>query len=49
MEHEQPSRRPRRTRTRQNEVWRFIIRDEELELQTCISTGTRQCLTLQVQ
>lgn len=34
MKHEQPSCRPTRNRTRQNEVWHFIIRDEGLEKQT---------------
>lgn len=34
MKHEQPSCRPTRKRTRQNEVWHFIIRDEWLEQQT---------------
>lgn len=34
MKHEQPCCRPTRKRTRQNEVWHFIIRDEGLGQQT---------------
>lgn len=34
MKHEEPSCRPTRKRTRQNEVWHFIIRDEGLKQQT---------------
>lgn len=34
MKHEQTSCRPTRKRTRQNEVWHFIIRDEGPEQQT---------------